>query len=470
MRFHFQLLPVRPKPVFPESQTGYILRLAYENSVDSISAIQELLFPTSHRRVIFSLDDFPPKNINIFAESLDCTMEDIRSTTFFYLVEFFGRTTVPQIVSKFLHESISQVFRYCPRCIQQYKRYSLLWRFKDIICCHIHGSYLIDKCLNCNKSIPIFPSNLSFCECPYCGESFGKAQYTYVMPEVLLKQQSIALDLEYLLKPKPLIQNNDIPLIIGKILKEKRTNMGLTTEDLRNKILLSSSRLSAIENGNFKRAKVSFRDYAMYMELLNLKFRQLNPTQSPFDAISQKKSRKDELSAEETISRIKETLGKMPVGSSIDEICRVAGVSYRRAFLNSKYYELFPKAKLSTLVRMQERERETVSLFKKAIAELKHSANNISKSQICEQLGISRNSILDLAEIDEIISQAQQENFKYMEDMYVNQIQTLIGDKTSGKKYSVSDIERHLGVSRDVLRKYPAVANIINEVLTTWMI
>src|SRR5947209_3363853 len=156
MTYYFEVLPLHPPPENLESLTSYLMRLAEHNGVSSIDGISALCFPHQDRRITRDIADYPPVSFSDLGIAAACTEEILRPTTFFHLAAKFGRSTLPQPVSRFVSGCVGQNLRYCPLCLaeQQVKYYQLTWRFLLITCCHKHKCRLLETCCHCNELLP----------------------------------------------------------------------------------------------------------------------------------------------------------------------------------------------------------------------------------------------------------------------------------------------------------------------------
>src|SRR5258708_4402334 len=158
MTYYFDVLPLHPPPESLESLTSYLMRLAAYNGISSVDGISTLCFPHQDRRITRDIADYPPVSFGQLIIASTWSEEMLRTTTFFHLAAKFGRSTLPQPVSRFLSGCISQYLRYCPACVteQQKPYYLLSWRFLIFTCCWKHRCRLLDMCKHCNETMPLF--------------------------------------------------------------------------------------------------------------------------------------------------------------------------------------------------------------------------------------------------------------------------------------------------------------------------
>src|SRR5437899_2866598 len=108
MTYYYDVLPLHPQPEYFESLTSYLMRLAEINGILSIDGISALSFPHQDRRITRDIADYPPVSLDKLAIAGACSEETLRQTTFFHLAVKFGRSTLPQPMSRFLSGCISQ--------------------------------------------------------------------------------------------------------------------------------------------------------------------------------------------------------------------------------------------------------------------------------------------------------------------------------------------------------------------------
>src|SRR5260370_19965217 len=119
MTYYFDVLPLHPRPEYLESLTSYLMRLAEDNGISSIDGISALCFPQQDRRITRGLADYPPVSFDKLTIVGAFNEEILLTRTFFHLAAKFGRSTLPQPISRFLSGCLDQYLRYCPRCFTE---------------------------------------------------------------------------------------------------------------------------------------------------------------------------------------------------------------------------------------------------------------------------------------------------------------------------------------------------------------
>src|SRR6266536_2470504 len=203
--YYFDVLPYHPRPEYLESLTSYLMRLAWCNDISSIDGLSALCFPQQDRRITRDIADYPPVSFESLMVAGACTEEILRTTTFFYLAAKFGRSTLPQPMSRFLSGCVSQYLRYCPMCLaeQQVRYYPLSWRFLPLTYCCQHRCRLLEACGYCGELIPLFTSPFRLGFCPRCQRSLKLYAVSLVSDEIELEAASQARDdILFLLAPQ----------------------------------------------------------------------------------------------------------------------------------------------------------------------------------------------------------------------------------------------------------------------------
>jgi hypothetical protein len=157
--YHFDVLSCHPPPQRFESFTSYLMRLAAANGIKTRAVLSKLLFPdasVSNMRKLLS--DYSPPSFQALPDAGLAPVEKLLGTTFFQLAKKFGRSPDSASLALFLENTLTPRLRYCPYCLLENSTpyYSLLWRFNVVNACSTHGSYLLDSCGQCGKSLPLF--------------------------------------------------------------------------------------------------------------------------------------------------------------------------------------------------------------------------------------------------------------------------------------------------------------------------
>src|SRR6266568_5197833 len=196
MTYYFDVLPLHRRPEYLESLTSFLMRLAEHNGISSIDGLSALCFPDQDRRITRGIADYPPVSFGDLTRVGTWSEEILRTTTFFHLAAKFGRSTLPQPISRFLSGCIGQNLRYCPLCFaeQRFTYYLLTWRFLMLTYCHKHKSRLLETCGHCDELIPLFRAPFKLGNCPRCRQSLKLCAVDSVSDEDALEVASHAHD------------------------------------------------------------------------------------------------------------------------------------------------------------------------------------------------------------------------------------------------------------------------------------
>lgn len=163
----------RPAITIGESLSSYIHRTSKENYVSVHELWRLIAREGAHypQASISSNIDIYPYNlidINQLADLLNTNSAGLDALTFIPVYENLGiaKDYIPN--SRALSGSISTYRRYCPECLRYNKFYKLIWQVNELQYCSEHNTVLLNKCYNCNKSIPILPNVNELGICPYC--------------------------------------------------------------------------------------------------------------------------------------------------------------------------------------------------------------------------------------------------------------------------------------------------------------
>jgi hypothetical protein len=274
MTYYFDVSPLHPRPEYFESLTSYLMRLAELNGISSIDGISALCFPHQDRRITRDIADYPPTSFSDLTRVGVWSEEILRTTTFFHLAAKFGRSTLPQPMSRFLSGCVGQNLRYCPVCFteQQVRYYLLSWRFPMVTCCHKHKCRLLETCLHCNELIPLFRSPFKVGNCPRCRQSLKRCPVASEVDEAELEaSRHLHNEIVFLLAPQTWEANSSS--IIGRMgrrLAHVRRIKRRTAVEVANQIDETLTVVEGIERGDFQGKGATLRSYFKYAHYLRL--------------------------------------------------------------------------------------------------------------------------------------------------------------------------------------------------------
>lgn len=270
MLYFFDTLPVHPPPQTLEAFTSLIPRLSVANGIQSVERMSALSFPSQTVR-LRTFADYPLLSFEELPNLSACSLETLRATTFYYLVDLFGRSTHPQHASRFLGDTIAESLRYCPICVRERPWYILPWRFNVLTGCVIHCCRLRERCPTCAQVIPLLSSPLRIGHCPSCYADLTLGDVEVLSPDEFAMVQQRYSDLEYLLQPRVINADaSDRPRMIGTQLAARRSEQSLSLKSTAANIGITADTLSRLEWGTAKKAGLPFATYVKYADILNI--------------------------------------------------------------------------------------------------------------------------------------------------------------------------------------------------------
>ena len=279
MIYYFDVLPLHPPPEYLESLTSYLMRLAELNGISSIDGLSALCFSGQDRRITRDIADYPPVSFCDLTKVGTWSEEILRKTTFFHLAVKFGRSTLPQPVSRFLSGCVSQYLRYCPLCFaeQRVSYYLLTWRFHMITCCSKHKCRLLETCGHCGELIPLFTCPFTVGNCPKCQHNLKLCTNASVPEEGELEVASHAHDdIVFLLTPQPWETDSaSIVKRVGRRLSYMRQMKRLTAVEVSSQIGVTLTIVEGIERGDFQGRGATLQCYFKYAHYLCLSLKEI---------------------------------------------------------------------------------------------------------------------------------------------------------------------------------------------------
>lgn len=279
MTYYFDVLPLHPRPEYLESLTSYLMRLAEHNGISSIDGISALCFPHQDRRITRDIADFPPVSFGNLRIAVAYTEERLRATTFFHLAAKFGRSTLPQPMSRFLSGCVGQYLRYCPVCFaeQRVRYYLLSWRLLMVTCCCQHQCRLLETCGHCSELIPLFTSPFKVGNCPKCQQSLQRCAAASVGDAAELEIALYVLnDIVFLLTPQ-LWEANSSGIVrrVGRRFADVRRMKQWTAVEVANQIGVTLTVVEGIERGDFQGRGATLQSYFKYAHYLGLSLKEV---------------------------------------------------------------------------------------------------------------------------------------------------------------------------------------------------
>mgnify|MGYP002402708220 CR=1 FL=1 len=279
MRYYFDVLPLHPRPEYLESLTSYLMRLAELNGISSVDGLSALCFSHQDRRITREIADYPPVSFHDLMKAGTWSEEILRQTTFLHLASKFGRSTLPQPVSRFLSGFIGQYLRYCPACFaeQQVRHYLLSWRCLMVTCCLRHKCRLLEACGHCGELIPLLISPFALGRCPRCRRDLKLCAAASGASETELEAAThVHDDIVFLLTPQ-LWEIDGLSVIkrVGRRLTHLRQMRGLTAVEVAGQIGVTITVVQGIERGDFQGRGATLLCYFKYAHFLCLDLKEV---------------------------------------------------------------------------------------------------------------------------------------------------------------------------------------------------
>lgn len=159
-----------PKKYADESLSGFLIRAVQDvyplNYIYSDLELCKNL--KTLRPVNYNLDasELSQNDLNYIASLLRINKDDIEKMR---LLNLNSKNGYYQFFDTKAHvSSISTLkAKVCPHCLRKEEYFRKIWHHMNVTACPYHGCLLIDKCLNCGKSITWKSANILKCSCGY---------------------------------------------------------------------------------------------------------------------------------------------------------------------------------------------------------------------------------------------------------------------------------------------------------------
>ncbi|MFE7373337.1 TniQ family protein [Bacillus cereus] len=153
-----------PRPLLDESLSGYIVRLAQENFLDSAKWIYDLIEQDSKKYQIQTIENLG--RLNKLGELIGMVPQNLHRLSFYEELVIAGE-------EKWLNKLIfRQTFdreglKFCPLCVKEKGHYHKLWELSMYLTCPLHMCFLVTQCCECQKKISWNNQHLYICSCGY---------------------------------------------------------------------------------------------------------------------------------------------------------------------------------------------------------------------------------------------------------------------------------------------------------------
>jgi hypothetical protein len=458
----WKTLPLHPPPEPFESMTSYLIRLAEENGLRSMSGFVGLLRISYGRLTsICTFPDYPaPFALTGLAQITGCLEERLQQTTFLPLVQRFGRGTAPHALQPFLAGSLASGLRYCPCCLAERSPayYSLLWRFLALPGCMEHGLQFLDQCGHCQSPLPLlsFPPKLA--QCPTCQADLRRGPARKLSEEAERLSQRRTQDLQMLLSPLPGPPEQAQAQVIGKQYMAKRLGLDLLISEVANLLGIDQSVVRDMEQVSELRS-ASLKDYLRYAGTLSCSLREIfdaDPHQEPLIPLSQ---------VFKQVEVAIQQLEKQGMLLTRRNISNLVGMEADRLWDYPRMVSGISKRLQSQIPRSQaekiEREEEVVKLVEQAIEQFKAKGVRVSQQRIADLAGMTRWALLAYprvkARLERLAESLSPLDLQKVVQDDVEQAQTL------GTSLAYWSISERVGISKAILRSNSQVRAIVER-------
>ena len=250
---YIDVLPVRIHPQPLESITSGLIRVAEANRIATVSALSALAFPGKERQRSAALTDVfvdgSGEALVDVARMLMVANDVLLRMTVNHLLCKFGSAS-PKGIGMFLSDALAPHLRYCPLCVAERGYYSLLWRFRVLTGCVVHGCRLRDHCGACGASIRLLPQRLRLGICPSCGNDLRSDEIEPMAEDDWRESWLTERELTFLLSPH---QDEDIPSrfrdVFAKGYTVERLRDGMTAPQVAAALGLPDEVVHSMERG-----------------------------------------------------------------------------------------------------------------------------------------------------------------------------------------------------------------------------
>jgi transcriptional regulator with XRE-family HTH domain len=460
--YPFDCLAVHPKPEELETLSSYMIRLAEANGIQSISDLRRLLAPKQHFRphlrgnmADLYMQDFPD-----LARAANCTVDQVRQTTFFHLVVKFQSRQPDHL----LRDSLAPVLRFCPACLREAPYYRLDWRFLTLPGCHHHQCNLLDCCWHCHQTIPLLSHDLVMARCPHCHADLSAGQACDLTATEYTLTQQRATELKYLLIPQSW-ESNALEIRKGACawLRVLRQEQGITVPAMAQEIGISVHTLRYLEFAQVERSNCPFEVYLALTDYLQTTWASVfemfyqQPDELPHDALSLR-DRRLRQQMEKGLRELEETgepFSKMALS--------------RKVNLSPECFALYPQvqALIDTLPEREQQRRvaQLLADVQSALIQLQQQGQAVTHHAIRKRVKSFPASLVVYPQVLEIllpyiayrqlVPQSRKEVHPNQAEIIAKIPDVVQGVMASGDKVTIIHLANALGVPKLTIYRYP---------------
>lgn len=457
-------LPLHPPPEPFEAMTSYLIRLAEENRLRSMSGFVELLGISYGRMTsICTFPDYPaPFALAGLTRITGIPEERLQQTTFSPLLQRFEDSVGPHSLQQFLAGSIAPYLRYCPCCLADRSPayYSLLWRFLALPGCMEHGLQLLDQCGHCQAPLPLlsFPPKLG--RCPTCQGDLRKGPERRLSEEAERLSQRRTQDLRMLLSPLSEAPEPAKAKVIGNQYMTKRLQLKLLISEAADRLGVAQSLIRDIEQiSELRSATASFKDYLRYADTLSCSLQEifaigpnleiLLPLSQVFNQVEVAIQQLEAQGQPLTRRNIRNLVG-MEVANLWDHPRMVSMLAMR------------PKGRIhKSQAEKIEHEEEVLKLVEQAIEQIKAKGESVSQRRIADLVGMTRSALMAYPHVKARLERLV-ENLSPLDlqRIVLRDVEQALALGTSLAYWSVGE---RIGIPKETLRRHSQVKVIVER-------
>jgi transcriptional regulator with XRE-family HTH domain len=463
--YHFDTLPVRPRPGPLESFTSYLTRLAEVNGIQTLGRLSTLCFPEGRGKFSPPTGDYPPVSFGLLPTAAWCPEERLRAMTLYHLGNKFGRLTRPQPLSQFLSGSVTRHLRYCPNCLAERGYYALTWRFLEIKGCSEHGCQLLECCGHCGQVIPLLARTLKrLGVCPACGGDLRDCRSERLDEAARQAVQARERDFVFLLTPQPCeATDRRLNEVVGERFATWRQYRHLKVADVADYIGQATATIYFIEQGPVHRG-VKFCWYVQYADFLQVGLQDI--FESPSPRLDDVPTREDKLIAD--IQEAITVLERQGQPVTQETVGRMVGVCVRMFAQSPRIRALWAAERDR---RRRQLEAELVRQVHRAVEKLEQAGEPLSQEALARQIGRNPEGLKEYPQVRALLGQvAEKERVgkarrtqQREEQLLENVRLALVSLEAAGQKVSKQAIADIVGTTVSRLNRYPGVRKFLLE-------
>lgn len=470
--YWFDRLPLHPAPEPLESFSGYLIRLAELNQMDTVSGLGYALFPRARYRPQDQgwYMDVPLKVFEQMPEATGCSPEQLQATTVYHLLFKFGH----QDAYPFLRTQLVAYLRYCPACLEEQPYHRLTWRFLVLPGCVRHAGYLLDRCGHCGQRIPLIPYRpLRVGRCPVCGGDLRTCPTETLSSadgEVTVKRTA---DLDYLLTPQP--WENDPGCIVPSSrtwLQFLRREQQLSEVSIARRLHVATATVRGMESSARRQEVALLETYLKYADVLGTTWREIFEhmaqqfRQTPADAF-QLRSASLLKQVEQAIQHLEQTGQRVSKAA----IAQLVGLSYECLGNYAGVDQVMQQ--LPAYVR-QRQEQQWLAAVQAAAEHLRAQGQAVTQTALHRLVPGCPSSTRQFPAVTALVEQLSTptpykqtlDDKRQRDEVYLQQAQQIVRDlEAIGRRVTLIAVAGMLDLAPHQIVRYPQLTAWLNQTL-----